>query len=117
MKWIIYGGAFLTFALSYVHGALFMSIVLLNVFTFGMTALYLMKFKNSQKFGHDFMDDKSIRFPILILISYMSIGFIHSAYYLYRFNKYPLTNDITPQDLDARLLADKRDKKLRKLGI
>ena len=95
---------------------LLLPMIVLNIISFSLCILYLMKYKRSQKFI-----DESIllnfRLPAILGICGFGLGV--GIFYIIKFHRYPLTIDITKEQLDNNIESEKkrigREKRLKKL--
>ena len=108
---IIYLGCIVTIVLLN-YGVLF---IFGNILFFGLTTWFLMGIKKAKPLKSEFLDE--INPKVLIIVSIMGIGTICGLYSLYQFYKYPIKIGMTDEDMINQEIAEKRERKLRRLGL
>ncbi len=53
----------------------------------------------------------------MIIVAVFGVGPLLSGYYFYKFYKRPITKNVTEEEFEAKIKADTRDRKLKKIGI
>ena len=118
MKYLTIIGCISTFALCYVpYGPLFMCG---NVICMCLSALFLRKYKKAQPLRSSFFEDKLMKkdLGIFLIVGMMGAGILHSIYFIWKFYQFPLTEAVpTKEDLDAKIKSEKRERKLKHIGL
>jgi len=115
MKYLVYSGVFVLFVLTQlpISHFMFFGVVVSNVLIMGLTVLYLKKFMNAKGVKQDSMYE--IKPGILVLLSMMSLGFIHCALWIIEYHKYPIKEGMTDEDMANRANIKYRNKKFKKV--
>lgn len=108
---------FLTIGILSIRGGVY--IIIVNILISCIISFYLVIKKAN--LGGVGLGGKVCLPSFIIMISLMTSSSIYLLYYLIKFRKYPLTLDISKEELDERLRSERlvriREDKLKKIGI
>lgn len=106
---------FLTIGILNISGGVY--IIIVNILISCIISLYLV----TKKANLGDVGGKVCLPSFIIMISLMTSSSVYLLYYLIKFRKYPLTLDISKEELDERLRSERlvriREDKLKKIGI
>ena len=97
-------------------GYIWVIIPLSNILSILLITLFLRIYKKSRSFEADEFFETNWNW-VIVICGMMGSGILHSAYFIWKFYQYPLTEDTTKEELNAKIQSEKREKLLKKIGI